>query len=175
MHQETRRESLLQEATQLNLMRHTSEVVSSIAQSKLSIKDQDIIIEICVLMHQRYADFAPKLTEALEKLYDGEHDFTKKRNILRLMSELYLKGLISEFKKIFRCLNQMTQVGCALTPGEPPTNLEDYQNGLMVLTDYLKTYGEIFFHILPRQRREAIESDYEVAIERHPFLSANQR
>jgi len=27
----------------------------------------------------------------------------------------------------------------------------------MVLTDYLKTYGEVFFQILPKQRREAIE------------------
>ncbi len=42
----------------------------------------------------------------------------------------------------------------------------------MVLTDYLKTYGEIFFQILPRQRREAIEMDHEVTIERHEFLSA---
>lgn len=73
----------------------------------MSIKDQDIIIEICVLMHQRYEEFAPKLIESLEKLYEQERasEFTKKRNILRLLSELYLKGLVSEFKKIFKCLN----------------------------------------------------------------------
>ena len=123
----------------LNFSRHTSEVVSSITQSKLSIKDQDTILEICILMHQRYEDFAPKLIEALEKLYDAERasEFTKKRNILRLLSELYLKGLLSEFKKIFKCLNQMTFIG--------PENLEEFQNSLMVLTDYLKTYGETFF------------------------------
>lgn len=64
------------------------------------------------MMHERYIDFAPKLTEALEKLYDQEKasEFTKKRNILRLLSELYLKGLVSEFKKIFKCLNQMTLI-----------------------------------------------------------------
>lgn len=76
-------------------------------------------------------------------------EFTKKRNILRLLSELYLKGLVLEFKKIFKCLNQMTMIG--------PETLEEFQNALMVLTDYLKTYGETFFQILPRQRREAIE------------------
>lgn len=27
----------------------------------------------------------------------------------------------------------------------------------MVLTDYLQNYGEMFFHILSKQRREAIE------------------
>lgn len=26
-----------------------------------------------------------------------------------------------------------------------PTDIEEFQNALMVLTDYLKTYGEIFF------------------------------
>jgi hypothetical protein len=53
--------------------------------------------------------------------------------------------------------------------------MEDFKNGLMVLTDYLKTYGEIFFHILSRQRREAIEMDHEVTIQRYEFLNANQR
>jgi hypothetical protein len=56
-----------------------------------------------------------------------------------------------------------------------PENLEEFQNALMVITDYLKTYGEIFFLILPRQRREAIENDYEVTIERHKFLSEKIR
>jgi hypothetical protein len=41
----------------------------------------------------------------------------------------------------------------------------------MVLTDYLKTYGEIFFNILSRQRREAIEMDHEVTIQRYQFLN----
>ena len=120
-------------------------MVQSITQSKLSIKDQDTIIEICVLLHQRYVEFAPKLIEDLEKLYEQEKasEFTKKRNILRLLSELYLKGLMNEFKKIFKCLNYMTLIS-------PETHLEEFQNALMVLTDYLKTYGETFFQILPR-------------------------
>lgn len=125
-------------------------MVQSIAQSKLSVKDQDTLVEICVLLHQRYEDFASKLAEALEKLFNelgGE--FTRKRNILRLMSELYLRGLIREFKGLFKCINQMTLVGVE--------TLEEFQNALMVLTDYLKTYGEVFFQILPKQRREAIE------------------
>jgi regulator of nonsense transcripts 2 len=77
---------LINEALQLNLRRHTSEVVGSITQSKLSIKDQETIIEVCVLMHQRYEDFANKLIDALEKLYEQEKmsEFNKKRNILRL-------------------------------------------------------------------------------------------
>ena len=119
-------------------------------------------------MHQRYEDFASKLIEALEKLYEQEkmQEFTKKRNILRLLSELYLKGLFSEYKRIFKCLNTLLSINA-------DTHFEEFSNALMVVTDYLKTYGEIFFQILSRQRREAIDMDYEVTIERYQFLSTN--
>ena len=49
---------------------------------------------------------------------------------------------------------------------------------MLVLTDYLKTYGEVFFWVLARQRREAIDNDHEVALaeeDRHEFLNAKQR
>jgi regulator of nonsense transcripts 2 len=107
---------------QLNLKRYTAEVVGSITQSKMSIKDQDTIIEICVLMHSRYEDFAPKLIEALEKQYFQEKmsEFNKKRNILRLLSELYLKGLFSEFKRIFKCVSYLTSI--------PPESRDEFLN-----------------------------------------------
>ena len=64
-------------------------------------------------------------------------EFNKKRNILRLMSELYLKGLFSEFKRIFKGLSYLTSI---------TTDKEEFQSALMVLTDYLRNYGEMFFH-----------------------------
>jgi len=90
-------------------------------------------------------------------------EFNKKRNILRLLSELYLKGLFSEFKRLFKCITFLTQIN--------PENKEEFANALMVITDYLKNYGELFFHQISKQRREAIESDYEVKIERPDFLN----
>jgi hypothetical protein len=41
-----------------------------------------------------------------------------------------------------------------ISPAESP---EEFENAMLVLTDYLKTYGEIFFQILSKQRREAID------------------
>jgi len=108
------------------------------------------------------------MIESLEKVFDAERgvgEFTKKRNIMRLLSELYLKGLFNDYRKVFRCLNYMMMI-------QPtPQTIEDFKKGLMVLTDYLKTYGEIFFNILSRQRREAIEMDHEVTIQRYQFLN----
>jgi hypothetical protein len=75
----------------------------------------------------------------LEKQYveAGMNEFNKKRNILRLLSELYLKGLFAEFKRIFKCLNDLILIN--------PDTPDEFQNAMMVITDYLKTYGEIFF------------------------------
>jgi len=67
--QDSQHDALIDDVQSLNLKRHTSEVVGSIVTSKLNIRDQDTIIEICVLMHQKYEDFAPKLLQALEKQF----------------------------------------------------------------------------------------------------------
>eukprot|EP00347_Sterkiella_histriomuscorum_P001333 403372435 len=166
--QDSKRLMLIEECQELNLKRHTSEVVASITSSKMTIKDQDTIIEICVLMHHRYEEFAQKLIDALERQFFQEKmsEFNKKRNILRLLSELYLKGLFSEFKRLFKGISYLTQI----TPDK-----EEFQSALMVLTDYLRNYGEMFFHQLSKQRREAIDNDYEVTIERPDFLNKQQR
>ena len=47
----------------------------------------------------------------------------------------------------------------------------------MVITDYFKTYGEQIFQIISRERRIAIDSDYEVMIpasRKYLFLSTKQ-
>jgi len=67
--QDNNRDALIEDVQSLNLKRHIFEVVSSITQSRLSIRNQDTIIEICVMMHQRYEEFAHKLIEALEKQF----------------------------------------------------------------------------------------------------------
>ena len=43
---------------------------------------------------------------------------------------------------------------------------------MMVLTDYMKIYAEVIFQITSTERREAIENNYEVEIERYAFLNS---
>lgn len=48
----------------------------------------------------------------------------------------------------------------------------------MVITDYMKTYGEQIFQILPRDHRQDIINDYEVTLkdsDRFEFLEQNTR
>lgn len=111
-------------------------------------------------MHQRYEEFAELLIQALEKQYQETNitDFNRRRNMIRLLSELYLKGLFADFKRSFKCLNSIILIN--------PDMQEEFQNAMMVITDYLKTYGEVFFQILSKTRREAIE----VRISRISFI-----
>lgn len=66
---------------------------------------------------------------------------------------------------MFTCLNQLIMV--------PHTDQQAFLNAVMVLSDYLRTYGETIFQIVSRERRVAIEKDYEVEVpasQRYQFL-----
>jgi len=69
---------------------------------------------------------------------------------------------------IFPCLNELIQVS---------KDSSDHLFALNVLTDYLKFYGEPIFQMVSRQRRLAIDADYEVMIppsQRYQFLTPTQ-
>ena len=102
-------------------------------------------------------------------------DPNRKRNILRMLTELYFKGLIEEYKSFFGCLN-------SLIIDLRDTNVESYEeiflNALKVITDYFETYGERIFGVLAKSHRENINNDYEVSLpesERHEFLQEATR
>lgn len=144
---EDKREFIMEEIQALNLTKYVGEIVKSIFSGKLTIKDQDLIIDVCLILHSKYEEFTPLVYPQLERQFQEAsfQELNKKRNILRLLSELYLKGLIQEYKKVFHCLN------CLIVRKEPNTlSEEDFLSGLMVVIDYLKTYGEIFFQILSK-------------------------
>ena len=44
-----------------------------------------------------------------------------------------------------------------------------------IVTDYMKTYGELVFQLMSRESRESIENGYEVTIKRHHFLGTSRR
>lgn len=163
---ESNGETLLEELKALNLKHYIPEIAKNIAQSKLSARDQHTTIEICVLMHQRYETFAEHLIPAIETQYKQTpvSEFTKKRNILRHLTELYFKGIFTEYKLVFKQLNALMSI-------KYEDNAEEFCNAMMVLCDYLKTYGETVFLILSRDYRQSIEDGYEVTIERYEFLN----
>jgi len=167
---ENNADTLIEEFNQLNLKHYIPEVAQNIAKSKMNARDQHITVHLCALMHQRYETFAEELIPAIEKMYRlaAISEFNKKRNILRHLTELFFKGLFTEYKRCFKCLNELIQIDFDESP-------EEFQHAMMVLSDYFKTYGEQVFQIVSRESRESIEEGFEVTIERHQFLTYGQR
>jgi len=112
----------------------------------LSDAQRDTLLDICVQLHQRYDSFSEQLIKALEAHYYQVNiltDQAKKRNILRMFTELYFKGLFKEYKRIFKCLLQLLQC-------EQKDGTEQLESALLLVTDYMKMYGERVFGVLAR-------------------------
>lgn len=124
----------------LNLKHYIPEATKNIAMNKFGARDQQLIVEICVLVHQRYESFAQGLMTELEKQFKLTPitEFNKKRNILRTLTELYFKGLASEYQGIFKCLVNIILINYEETEDE-------FQKAMHIVTDYMKTYGEQIF------------------------------
>jgi hypothetical protein len=100
--------ALIDECLQLNLKQYLPETTKSILASKLGDNQRECLIDTCVALHQRYEGFADLLIPAIESAYwvvPVLTDQSRKRNILRMITELYFRGLFKEYKRIFRLLN----------------------------------------------------------------------
>ena len=58
-----------------------------------------------------------------------------------MLTELYFKGLLNEYRRIFKCLNELIKLNWQETPDEPTAN-EVFEHAMMVMIDYMSTYGE---------------------------------
>jgi hypothetical protein len=117
-----------------------------------------------VQLHRRYENFSNELVRVIKEQYRSASilsDPNRKRNILRMLTELYFKGLIEEYKSFFGCLNSLI---IDLRETDIPDYEEVFLNALKVVTDYLETYGERIFGVLAKSHRENINNDYEVSL-----------
>ena len=92
-------DQVVEELDALNLKRYIPEISRNITQNRFGARDQQLIVDICVQVHQRYEAFAELLMTDLEKTFKLTPivEFNKKRNILRTLTELYFKGLSDEY------------------------------------------------------------------------------
>ncbi|CAI5470093.1 unnamed protein product [Closterium sp. Yama58-4] len=62
---EDQRETILDEVRAVNMSKYVSEAVAAIAEAKLKMADIPAAVQVCSLLHQRYADFSPALIPTL--------------------------------------------------------------------------------------------------------------
>jgi len=142
---DSRREQILQEIDNVYMKDDTKKIAEAISHVSFSSRNQDFIVEVCCKLHQIYEEFSALLIQSIIKVYKEPQntraqnyvlyrEFNRKRYILRILTELYLKGLFQHYKDMFTCMNELILI--------TKTDQQSFLNAIMVLTDYFKTYGE---------------------------------
>lgn len=94
-----------------------------------------------------------------------------------MLTELYFKGMISEYRRVFKCVNELIKQHYEVSK-EAPRAPAAFETALEALVDYIRAYGEKIFWILARGYREDIHMDYEVTLrdqDRYEFLKPQVR
>lgn len=71
---EAQKEGILKDINSLNLTKYISEVANAIVEAKLKMTDISSIIQVCVVLHEKYADFSTQLLEAWQKVLSLKKD-----------------------------------------------------------------------------------------------------
>lgn len=71
---EAQKEGILKDINTLNLTKYVSEVANAIVEAKLKMTDIASILQVCVVLHEKYVDFAPQLLEAWQKVLSLKKD-----------------------------------------------------------------------------------------------------
>ena len=71
---EAQKEGILKDINTLNLTKYISEVANAIVEAKLKMTDISSIIQVCVVLHEKYTDFSPQLLEAWQKVLSLKKD-----------------------------------------------------------------------------------------------------
>ena len=71
---EVQKEGILKDMNALNLTKYVSEVANGIVEAKLKMNDIPSMIQVCVTLHEKYAEFSPQLLEAWQKVLSLKRD-----------------------------------------------------------------------------------------------------
>lgn len=169
---EAQRESLLKDMTGLNLTKYISEVAAAIVEAKLKMSDVATAVQICSLLHQRYAEFGLQLLENWQKILPMKKDEkivnpSKIRVDLRFYAELITCGVFT-LKEGLPILGNLLTV---ITSGDKEEHLH-----LNILLSFCKHCGEDYAGLVPRKIRLLAEK-HEVELPKSDvrFLTAERQ
>ncbi|KAF8021916.1 hypothetical protein BT93_G2146 [Corymbia citriodora subsp. variegata] len=160
---EEQREGLMDDLRGVNLSKFVSEAVTAICDAKLRSSDIQAAVQICSLLHQRYKDFSPTLTQGLLKIFfpgksadDSDADRNlkamKKRSTLKLLLELYFVGVIEDGGIFINIIKDLTSL-------EHLRDRDTTQSNLALLASFARQ-GRIFLG-LPLTGQEIYEEFYK--------------
>ena len=139
----------MKEINSLNLTKYIGEVASAVTEAKLKMSDVQSLLEICSLLHQKYAEFSTSLMESWKK-------------VLNLPKGQSSPANPSKFRVDIRFFGDLMSIG--VLPGKEAlpilglllTNLignpEDLSNIGIIMT-FCRYCGEDFANLNPRKIR----------------------
>ena len=71
---ESQEASLVKDIKSLNLSKYTGEMATAFTEAKLKMSDIPAAVNLCSMIHQRYADFAPAFLENWQKVLLSKKD-----------------------------------------------------------------------------------------------------
>uniref|UniRef100_M4BYF9 MIF4G domain-containing protein n=1 Tax=Hyaloperonospora arabidopsidis (strain Emoy2) TaxID=559515 RepID=M4BYF9_HYAAE len=159
-------DTLLRDASELNLTRYVSECITALADAPFKLVDLSAVIKVASCLHQRYEDFAPALVQALVQSFDAlyasedKSKMLRRRLILRLLCELYLAGVFDDVQVIAHLIQRVAR-------REPPTGLKRSKNSAVIganaatpqlevplLVSFAKSVGVEFLGVQPKKLKE---------------------
>ncbi|GBM68838.1 Regulator of nonsense transcripts 2, partial [Araneus ventricosus] len=162
---EMQRDSLIKDMEGLNLTKYISEAAAAIVDAKLKMSDVSTGVQVCSLLHRRYADFSAQLLEHWQKVLPMKKDEkisnpSKIRVDLRFYAELVSSG-------IFPLREGLPLLGNLLTVLTGPDR-EEHSNVGIVLS-FCRHCGEDYTGIVPRKYR-LLSEKYQMELPKSDFL-----
>ena len=153
---------MISDCEKYDLSKVLDEVIRNILELNFEHKETILAVKLLCLLNTTYENHSSLLKAELDRLAQKEPFdclevasfeleekwLARKKTYFRLLVESYLYGLIKDFKDIQTLILNMI------------TNKKCVQLNFFLISDILKTFGEVLFRIRPKIIAKLIEVDF---------------
>ena len=143
---DSQKTAIVKDISSLNLNKYIGEIATAITEAKLKMSDVQSLLEICSVLHQKYAEFAPSLMENWKKVLK-QQNLSKLRVDVRFYCDLISIGILGTKEAL-------PVLGGLLT--SLTGNTEDLSN-IGIIQTFCRYCGEDFAGLVPRRFKEFTE------------------
>nr|SVE85329.1 EOG090X0143 [Daphnia pulicaria] len=167
---EAQKESILKDINTLNLTKYISEVANAIVEAKLKMTDIASILQVCVVLHEKYVDFAPQILEAWQKVLSLKKDEkisnpSKMRVDVRFYADLISCGVLTPKEGLPLLGSFLTN----LIHGD-----KEEHNSATIILAFCKFCGEDYAGLVSQKLLNDAER-FKIAIPTSNWLPADKR
>lgn len=152
---ESQKSSIIKDINGLNLTKYIGEVAAAVTEAKLKMNDVQSLLEICSVLHQKYAEFSASLMENWKKCLGQQKgqsspiNPSKLRVDIRLYCDLISIGILTTKESLPILGGLLTTL----------TNIPDDLSSTGIILTFCRYCGHDFANLLPRKLRLHLEEN----------------